>query len=171
MRPLPPLLALLLAAGVAGAEPRGGAAGAGRGAGAAEPAASAAEASAPRALDALLLGPAEVPGWDVVSEPPGEPERDPDLVSWGVRAQQGRHYARHADGVAYVCSVELWAFRDVARAAEAHRHFAYPDWQIDREGNVLVMLRARTLSRGGPVDRAIFPDCHTLGTRIRSRIR
>jgi hypothetical protein len=148
---IPRLLALLLAAGagIAAAEP----------------------ARAPVGLDALLLGPAEVDGWDVVGEPPGEPARDPDMVRWGVRAQQGRHYARHADGIAYVCSIELWAFSDAALAAEAHRHFAYPDWQIDREGNVLIMLRARTLARGSRVDRTIFPDCRTLGARVRARIQ
>ncbi len=123
-------------------------------------------------LDGLWLSAAEAgSGWEVVRELPGDPSRDPDLVAWGVRAQDTRHYSRHAGGSSQVCSVEIWAFHDAARARAAHEGFAYPNWEIHREGALLVMLRAVTLAPGQAPHRSVFADCRRLGERIRARAR
>ncbi len=123
-------------------------------------------------LHELWLSAAEAgSGWEVVRELPGDPSRDPDLVAWGVRAQDTRHYSRHAGGRSQVCSVEIWAFHDEARARAAHEGFAYPNWEIHREGALLVMLRAVTLTPGQAPHRSVFADCRRLGDRIRARAR
>ena len=127
--------------------------------------------SAPvRSLAAIWLSAAEIGlGWDVVREAPIDPADDPDLVAWGVRAQDARHYTRDADGSVQVCSVELWTFADEARTRAAHQGFAYPDWRIEREGNLLLMLRGVTITRGSPPQRGIFEDCSRIGDRIQQR--
>ena len=107
-------------------------------------------------------------GWEIVHETPSDPRADADLVEWGVVAQQTRHYTRKSDGASQVCSVELWAFQNNARARLAHQNFEFPDWRIDREGDTLVMLRAVT-HRGGEAERTIYPDCAALGKIVRTR--
>jgi hypothetical protein len=108
------------------------------------------------------------PGWDVVDEMPEDPTKDADLVEWGVVAKRTRHYTRKSGSASQVCSVELWAFKNDARAHLAHQNFEFPDWQIDRKGDTLVMLRAVTL-RGGTAERTIYPDCEKLGEIVRKR--
>jgi hypothetical protein len=108
------------------------------------------------------------PGWDVVNEMPEDPTKDADLVEWGVVAKRARHYTRKSGSDSQVCSVELWAFKNDARARLAHQNFEFPDWRIDRKGDTLVMLRAVTL-RGGTTDRTIYPDCEKLGNIVRAR--
>jgi hypothetical protein len=107
-------------------------------------------------------------GWKIVNEAPSDPRGDADLVGWGVVAQRTRHYTRRSGGASQVCSVELWAFQNDARARLAHQNFEFPDWRIDREGDTLVMLRAVT-HRGGGADRTIYPDCAKLGKIVRAR--
>jgi hypothetical protein len=108
------------------------------------------------------------PEWEIVEEVPQDPTKDPDLVEWGVVAQRTRHYTRPSGSDSQVCSVELWAFENEARARLAHQNFEFPDWRIDREGDTLVMLRAVTL-RGEMVNRTIFPDCEQFGGVVRAR--
>jgi hypothetical protein len=108
------------------------------------------------------------PGWEVVNEVPEDPTKDADLVEWGVVAKRTRHYTRKSGSASQVCSVELWAFENDARARLAHQNFEFPDWRIDRKGDTLVMLRAVTL-RGGTAERTIYPDCEKLGKIVRAR--
>ena len=120
-------------------------------------------------LEWLLLDEGDVPfAWEIVNETPSDPRGDADLVEWGVVAQRTRHYTRKSAGASQVCSVELWAFQNDARARLAHQNFEFPDWRIDREGDTLVMLRAVT-HRGGGADRTIYPDCAKLGKIVRAR--
>ena len=108
------------------------------------------------------------PGWEVVNEVPEDPTKDADLVEWGVVAKRTRHYTRKSGSASQVCSVELWAFENDARARLAHQNFEFPDWRIDRKGDTLVMLRAVTL-RGDTAERTIYPDCEKLGKIVRAR--
>jgi hypothetical protein len=108
------------------------------------------------------------PGWEVVNEMPEDPSKDPDLVEWGVVAKRARHYTRKSGSASQVCSVELWAFENDARARLAHQNFEFPDWRIDRKGDTLVMLRAVTV-RGDTTERTIFPDCEKLGKIVLAR--
>lgn len=134
---------------------------------------AAAAAAGPRSaaeLERVLLSQADLGrAWDVMREVPGDPSRDPDLVRWGVRAQLARHYTRHATGYIHVCSIEVWAFAGPDQARAAHDGFAYPDWQILREGSLLVMLRGLSQRRGGPPQRGVFPECKKLGARTQQR--
>ena len=107
-------------------------------------------------------------GWEIVNEMPEDPREDPDLVEWGVVAKRARHYTRKSGSDSQVCSVELWAFENDARARLAHQNFEFPDWRIDRKGDTLVMLRAVTL-RSDTTDRTIYPDCEKLGKIVRAR--
>ena len=106
--------------------------------------------------------------WEIVEEMPEDPTKDPDLVEWGVVAQRTRHYTRKSRGASQVCSVELWAFENDARARLAQENFEFPDWRIDREGDTLVMLRAVTI-RNKTTQRTIYPDCEKLGDIARAR--
>jgi hypothetical protein len=108
------------------------------------------------------------PRWEVVNEMPQDPRQDEDLVEWGVVAQRTRHYTRKSRGASQVCSIELWAFENAARARLAQENFEFPDWQIDRKGDTLVMLRAVTL-RDDAAKRTIYPDCEKLGKIVRAR--
>jgi hypothetical protein len=108
------------------------------------------------------------PGWEVVNEVPQDPKKDADLVGWGVVAKRARHYTRKSGSASQVCSVELWAFENDARARLAHQNFEFPDWRIDRKGDTLVMLRAVTV-RGDTTERTIYPDCEKLGKIVRAR--
>jgi hypothetical protein len=128
------------------------------------------EVSSPeQRLEWVLLKERTVPpGWDVVNEMPEDPTKDEDLVEWGVVAKRARHYTRKSNGASQVCSVELWAFENEARARLAHENFEFPDWEIDRKGDTLVMLRAVTL-RGEMANRTIYPDCEKLGKTMRAR--
>jgi hypothetical protein len=107
-------------------------------------------------------------GWEIVNEMPEDPSKDADLVEWGVVAKRARHYTRKAGSASQVCSVELWAFENDARARLAHQNFEFPNWKIDRKGDTLVMLRAVTL-RGEAAERTIYPDCEKLGKIVRAR--
>jgi hypothetical protein len=121
-------------------------------------------------LEQLLLASSDVSAdWSVVGETPIDPISDTDLLSWGVRAQRSRHYTRSSSGAVQVCSIELWAFEDTPHARIAHENFAYPNWQIEREGPVLVMVRALTRRDGSREDRALFSACVELGERVRVR--
>ncbi len=106
--------------------------------------------------------------WEIVEETPQDPTKDADLVEWGVVAQRTRHYTRKSLGASQVCSVELWAFENEARARLAQQNFEFPDWTIDRSGDTLVMLRAVTI-RNQVTERAIYPDCEKLGAITRAR--
>jgi hypothetical protein len=108
------------------------------------------------------------PGWEIVNEMPEDPSEDADLVEWGVVAKRARHYTRKSGSASQVCSVELWAFENDARARLAHQNFEFPDWRIDRKGDTLVMLRAVTI-RGETTARTIYPDCEKLGNIVRAR--
>jgi len=120
-------------------------------------------------LEWALLSERDVrPNWEVVEEMPEDPTRDADLVEWGVVAQRTRHYTRQSGGASQVCSIELWAFENTARARLAEQNFAFPDWRIDRRGDTLVMLRAVTV-RQDQTDRTIYPDCEKLGVSVRAR--
>jgi len=120
-------------------------------------------------LEWALLEASDVrPGWEIVNEAPEDPRQDADLVEWGVTAKRSRHYTRNLAGRSQVCSVELWAFENVARARLAEQNFEFPDWTIEREGDTLVMVRAVTLA-GALTDRTIFPDCEKLGNIVRTR--
>jgi len=119
-----------------------------------------------------LFGAAEAgPGWSVVDEAPEDASADPDLRRWGVRERRARHYTREASGAIQVCSIEVWTFGQDAQARAAHAGFAYPEWRIEREGRVLVMLRGLVMARGRPPQRGVFPACGSLGERVRSRTR
>jgi hypothetical protein len=106
--------------------------------------------------------------WKVANEMPQDPRKDEDLVRWGVVAQRTRYYRRNLDGASQVCSVELWAFENNARARLAHANFEFPDWRIDREGDTLVMLRAVTF-QGGIDEHTLFSDCEKIGKIVRAR--
>ncbi len=106
--------------------------------------------------------------WEIVEETPQDPTKDADLVEWGVVAQRTRHYTRKSGNASQVCSVELWAFENDARARLAHQNFEFPDWRIDRRGDTLVMLRAVTI-RNQTTVRTIYPDCEELGKIVRAR--
>lgn len=120
-------------------------------------------------LEWALLDEGQVrPRWEIVNEVPEDAREDVDLVEWGVVAKRARHYTRSSAGAPQVCSVELWAFENDARARLAHENFQFPDWRIDQLGDTLVMLRAVTL-RGGEAERAIYADCEALGELVRAR--
>jgi hypothetical protein len=129
-----------------------------------------AEISSPeQRLEWALLEERDVrPGWEVVNEMSEDPSKDPDLVEWGVVAKRARHYTRKSGSASQVCSVELWAFENDARARLAHQNFEFPDWRIDRKGDTLVMLRAVTV-RSDTTERTIYPDCEKLGKIVRAR--
>lgn len=136
----------------------------------APPAAAASSGAAHPPLVALLLSETEAgSGWEVVREVPGTPARDPDLVRWGVRAQQARHYTRDLAGTAEVCSIELWSFESLEQAEAARAGFSYPEWQIGREGEMLVMVRGLRSPRRGAPERGVFAACELLGQRVRAR--
>jgi len=121
-------------------------------------------------LEQVLLPADQVRGaWDVVEEAPAHTERDPDLVRWGVRAQRARHYTRQSSGVVQVCSIEVWGFANVQLARRAHENFAYPGWQIVREGSLLLMSRGLTRTPGESARRGVFAACQEIGERIRER--
>lgn len=127
-------------------------------------------ASAEPSIGELWISDGELgAGWDSLQEIPGDPSSDPDLVRWGVRAQDTRHYTRYRGGVSEVCSVEIWAFASEPQAVSAHAHFAYPNWEIFREAHLLLMLRGRTW-RGGEAPRpGVFSACRKIGYRVRER--
>lgn len=108
-------------------------------------------------------------GWDVVREAPGDPSRDPDLVGWGVREQQVRHYTRDRLGVLQVCSVEIWRFASLEQARAAHAGFHYPGWKISRTGTLLVMLHGLSRPWGQVETRGVFAECGAIGSRILER--
>lgn len=109
--------------------------------------------------------------WEVVREAPVDVGGDPDLVEWGVRDQDVRHFTRDVGGRVQVCSVEIWRFTDAARARAAQQGFAHPGWRIEQAGDRVVMLRGLTLARGATPQRGIFADCRSLGEGILERAR
>jgi hypothetical protein len=136
------------------------------------PPAEAAHASRELRLEEVLPAANQVRvTWEVVKEAPGDPIQDPDLVRWGVRAQLARHYTRHSGGLIQVCSIEVWGFENAPKARTAHENFAYPGWQIMREGSTLVMIRGLTRTPGEPSRRGVFAACQELGERSRERAR
>lgn len=130
----------------------------------------AAPACATGAGDALLQS-RELRGWDVLNEAPVDPSSDPDLVEWGVRALHARHYSRDWRGVIQVCSVEIWEFASESQAVAAAGGFSFPDWQIDRVGQALVMVHGLLRPRDAPPLRGVFAECDAIGARIRDRLR
>lgn len=137
-----------------------------------QPAASASAVEAERAiaLAPLLLGAGEVaPVWELVEEAPAHPERDADLVAWGVVAQRTRHYTRDVASEAQVCSIELWGFASLEQARSAAAGFTFPGWEFHREGRVLVMTRGLRQPRQGSPHRGVFADCRALAARVHAR--
>ena len=129
-----------------------------------------APARAPGSARSLWPSNAELAGsWEVVREAPVEVSRDPDLVEWGVLRQDARHFTRTAEQRIQVCSIEIWTFRDVARADAAQRGFAQPGWRIERAGERVVMTRGLTLEPDVPPRPGIFPACHALADPIVAR--
>jgi len=123
-------------------------------------------------LDSLWPRPGEIGGdWEVVLEAPERVSEDPDLRRWGVVARETRHYTRSRDRRVEVCSIEIWAFASEPQAEAAHREFAYPDWEIERSGALLVMLRSRRWSPAAPSTRAVFAECREMGSRVRAHAR
>lgn len=121
-------------------------------------------------LERLLLTADEAGvGWDVVEEAPTLIEQDPDLARWGVRAQRARHYTRESRGVIQVCSIDVWGFASREQARRAHENFTYPDWQIVREGSLLLMSRGLTWTRGEPARRGVFAACREISRRSQER--
>jgi hypothetical protein len=130
---------------------------------------SGAASSPEKRLEWALLDASDVrPRWEVVNETVEDTAKDADLVEWGVVAKRARHYTRGSVGESQVCSVELWAFQNEARARLAHENFKFPDWRIDRKGDTLIMLRAVTV-RGNAAKRTIFSDCEKLGNIVVTR--
>jgi len=109
-------------------------------------------------------------GWEVVREAPGVPASDPDLVAWGVRSQNARHYTRHRDGRVEVCSIEIWGFASVGQARAAQAGFAYPGWRFEREGALLLMSRGLRMAPGQPPRRGVSADCARIGARVRANV-
>jgi hypothetical protein len=139
--------------------------------------ADASDGTAPAAafgsLEELFL-PARAAGssgvWEVVKEAPQDPASDPDLREWGVRERRVRHYTHRDDrGRVRVCSVELWAFVDEARARLAEQQLSYPNWRFERRGAVVVMLHAVSRERGERASHAVFAECARLGARVAAR--
>lgn len=129
------------------------------------------EVAPQRDLGALLLDAAELgDGWELVREAPVDPSRDPDLVEWGVVAQRARHYTRDRAGTAEVCSLELWSFRTREQARAADAGFAFPGWQIERQGEILLMVRGLRRPPHGGAERGVFADCESLARRVRARL-
>ena len=117
-----------------------------------------------------LLGSRELRGgWEVVGEAPVDPSSDPDLVAWGVREQNVRHYTRNLHGRTQVCSVEIWRFASEAQATAAETGFQYPNWQIRRAGDSLIMVRGLVLQPGVAPKREVFRECDSIGARILDR--
>lgn len=70
-----------------------------------------------RRLADLFPAPSALPGrWEAVHEAPEDPSGDLDLVSWGVREKQARHYTWYGREGIRVCSAEIWAFGSEAQA-------------------------------------------------------
>ena len=85
-------------------------------------------------------------------------------------SQRARHYTRDGSETGIqVCSVEIWAFADEARARLAEANFHSPGWRIQREGHLLIMLRALSMRRGEGPRRGVFADCQRLGDRTVAR--
>lgn len=124
------------------------------------------------APEEVLLDAGEIgTGWEVVDEAPQDPDLDPDLVRWGVRALRVRHYTRMRGDAAQVCSIEVWAFRDESRAASAHAHFAYPGWRFARAGELLIAVHGLTRTLTGTPVRGVFEACAEIHARIGARAR
>ncbi|MDJ0851793.1 MAG: hypothetical protein QNK04_25730 [Myxococcota bacterium] len=126
----------------------------------------------PPRLSDLFPPASALPGrWDVVKEAPEDPSQDPDLVSWGVRAKETRHYTWYGQQGIRVCSAELWGFASEAQAKLAEQNFSYPGWTFTREGSLLIMLRGVSRARGERGHRGVFPECAAVGERIAARAR
>jgi hypothetical protein len=120
-------------------------------------------------LEALLpLSSTLAGGWEPTYEAPDDPADDPDLVRWGVAATAVRHYGRGVGPVTEVCSVEIWAFRSEQQASAAGAGFAYPGWQIERRGDLLVMARGTRWRRGGAFEKGMFPACREIASRVKN---
>ncbi len=125
-----------------------------------------------RRLGDLFPQPSVLPGrWEMVKEAPEDPSQDPDLVSWGVRAKETRHYTWHGREGIRVCSAELWGFASESQAKLAEQNFSYPGWTFTREGSLLIMLRGVSRARGERGHRGVFPECAAVGERIAARAR
>lgn len=108
--------------------------------------------------------------WEAVKEAPEDPSQDPDLRRWGVREKRVRHYThRDSSGRVRVCSVELWRFEHEGSASIARDNLSYPNWRIERGGDVLVMLHAVSRERGERASHSVFSECAALGRRIAAR--
>jgi len=118
----------------------------------------------------LFVPPEELAdGWESISEAPIAGTDDPDLQRWGVRERETRHYTRHRKREIEVCSVEIWFFASDAQAREALAGFAYPDWVIEREGALLVMLHGRRFDRDETPHRVVSAACREIGRLVRRR--
>jgi hypothetical protein len=123
-------------------------------------------------LERFLLGRGDpLGGWSWVEEAPIDVDTDADFQRWGVRAQRARHYTRATRDRVQVCSIEIWAFLDEARARAAESQLDYPHWEFERHGDLVVLLRGVTRVRGARAQRGVFPDCRSLRDRVSERIR
>jgi len=124
-----------------------------------------------RDLEALLLSAQHTgPGWDIVPEAAIDISDDLDFISWGVIEKLARHYARQSRGLTQVCSIELWRFSSVAAARVAAENISYPQWQIDREDEMLIMIHGLSHGVENIQRRGVFPDCNRLGGIQRRRL-
>jgi len=118
----------------------------------------------------LSMLPSSPAGWEAVEEAPADPRGDPDLWVNGVRTMAARHYTRARGASSQTCSVEIWAFSHVERARVGESLLAQPDWALQREGNLLIMLRAVILERGQGPRGGVFPACQQTGALTRARV-
>jgi hypothetical protein len=114
----------------------------------------------PGELDELFLPATALgPGWELVTEAPVDPLRDPELRAAGVRAAQALHYTRSFRGGAEVCSVEIWSFSSAEAARRTGAGLERESWRIGVQGNLLVMLHGVTLRRGQGFRPGLLPAC------------
>lgn len=124
----------------------------------------------PAGVAEILVRPAELAGgWESISEAPIVAAEDPDLQRWGVSERETRHYTRHRGRHVEVCSVEIWAFVSEAQARTALEGFAYPNWAIEREGSLLVMLHGRRFDVGETPRLDVSSACREIGRLVRLR--
>ena len=118
----------------------------------------------------LSMLPSAPAGWEAVEEAPTDPRGDPDLWDNGVRTMAARHYTRARGASSQACSVEIWAFSHAERARLGESLLAQPGWVLQREGNLLIMLRAVILEGGKGPREGVFPACQQIGALARTRV-
>jgi len=121
-------------------------------------------------LAALFVLPRELGvDWESVRETPSNPADDPDLRAAGVRATHSLHYTRARQGGSEVCSLEIWGFATAEAARRAQAGIERPAWRFALRGNLLMMSRGVTFSRGGGFRPGLLPECHRLADLTEAR--